>query len=192
MKRIIFLLLTLALLSCNNENKSNKEEKKEEKIEEKDVDKVMEKQESNSSKVGIRVGETAPEINLPDVNGKSISLYSLRGQYVLIDFWASWCGPCRFENPNLINLYKKYKDKGLEIYGVSLDEDKEKWERAIQKDGITWLQVSDLQHWNSSVVPLYKLEGIPASFLLDKKGIIVASYLRGEHLEEKVKELIGE
>jgi len=190
MKKLIFLAITLITFSCTN---TTKEEKNEEKV----AEETKPKQETTSPavaplSVGIRVGDVAPEIYLPDLNGKSISLYSLRGKYVLVDFWASWCGPCRYENPNLVKLYNEYKDKGLEIYGVSLDQDKDSWHRAIQKDGITWIQVSDLNQWNSIVVPLYQLEGIPASFLLDKEGKIIASYLRGPDLENKVKQLLGE
>jgi len=190
MKKLIILAIALITFSCTN---TAMEEKKVEKA----AEESSPKQETTSPtvaplSVGIRVGDVAPEIYLPNLNGKSVSLYSLRGKYVLVDFWASWCGPCRYENPNLVKLYSKYKEKGLEIYGVSLDQDKESWENAVKKDGITWIQVSDLSQWNSVVVPLYQLEVIPASFLLNKDGKIIASYLRGPDLENTLKQLLGE
>ena len=140
-------------------------------------------------KSGINIGDTAPEIAFPDPSGKVIPLSSLRGKYVLIDFWASWCGPCRAENPNVVRMYKKYKDKGFEIYGVSLDMSKEQWVQAIQQDGLGWIHVSDLGYWNSQVVPLYDLTGIPSTVLLDKEGKIIAKELRGESLEAKLEEI---
>ncbi|UZR93195.1 redoxin domain-containing protein [Chondrinema litorale] len=136
------------------------------------------------------IGEVAPDIELQSPEGKDISLSSLRGKYVLIDFWASWCGPCRQENPNVVRVYNKFKDKGFEIYGVSLDRDKNAWNKAIEKDGLTWLHVSDLNFWNSEVVPLYNIEGIPMTVLLDKDGKIIAKNLRGKALEDKLTELL--
>lgn len=135
-------------------------------------------------------GTPCPEIALPDPNGKEIRLSSFRGKVVLIDFWASWCKPCRAEMPNMVALYKKYKDKGLEIYGVSLDKDKQNWVDAIKQDGITWPQVSDLKFWNSEVVPLFNVEAIPYTVLVDKEGKIVAKGLRGLDLENKIKEIL--
>ncbi|MFN3405766.1 MAG: redoxin domain-containing protein [Cytophagaceae bacterium] len=139
----------------------------------------------------VAPGKPAPEISLPSPEGETISLSSLRGKYVLIDFWASWCGPCRAENPNVVSVYKKYRDKGFEIYGVSLDNSKEAWVNAIKKDGILWPQVSDLKGWQSSIAPVYEVTGIPATFLLDKDGVIIAKNLRGKQLEEKLKEVMG-
>lgn len=144
-----------------------------------------------ASGTGTNVGDVAPEISLPDPNGNIISLSSLRGKYVLIDFWASWCGPCRRENPNVVRVYKEYKDKGLEIYGVSLDMNKGLWLQAIEADQLTWKHVSDLAYWNSVVVPTYEINGIPATFLLDKDGKIIAKNLRGEALESKLKEVLN-
>jgi peroxiredoxin len=136
------------------------------------------------------VGQMAPDIALNNLEGQEVSLSSLRGKYVLIDFWASWCGPCRQENPNVVRMYNKYKDKGFEIYGVSLDRDEAAWQRAIEKDGLSWVHVSDLNFWNSEVVPLYNIEGIPMTVLIDKEGKIIAKNLRGPSLEAKLAEIL--
>jgi peroxiredoxin len=138
-----------------------------------------------------RQGSDAPEINLPDPNGKNIALSSLRGKVVLIDFWASWCGPCRKEMPNVVAAYKKYKDKGFEIYGVSLDKELQSWVEAIKKDGITWIQVSDLQYWNSVAAKAYNVQGIPYTVLLDKEGKIIAKNLRGEQLDKAIEQALS-
>jgi len=137
------------------------------------------------------VGQAAPEIELETPEGTKLALSSLKGKYVLIDFWASWCRPCRMENPNVVKVYQKYKDKGFEILGVSLDADKDKWLKAISDDGLTWKHISDLKQWQSSVVPLYGIEGIPMTVLLDKDGKILAKNLRGEALEQKLASLFN-
>ncbi len=137
------------------------------------------------------VGALAPEINLPTPDGKNIPLSSLRGKVVLIDFWASWCGPCRAENPNVVKLYQAKKDQGFDIYSVSLDKDKNAWIKAIEKDGLTWpSHVSDLGYWSSSVVKQYGFQGIPFTVLVDREGKIVAKGLRGQQLEEAVTEFL--
>jgi thiol-disulfide isomerase/thioredoxin len=137
------------------------------------------------------VGSAAPEIELTDVDGKLRKLSSLKGKVVLIDFWASWCGPCRKENPNVVAMYNKYKDKGFEIFSVSLDKDRESWVRAIAKDNLSWPNhVSDLKYWKSAGAVAYGVTAIPFTVLVDKKGRIVAKKLRGQELENKVDELL--
>jgi thiol-disulfide isomerase/thioredoxin len=132
----------------------------------------------------------APEILLPDPQGDTISLSSTRGNVVLLDFWASWCSPCRMENPNLVKAYDLYHQKGFEIYQVSLDKTKDAWIKGIEDDQLEkWIHVSDVKYWNSIVVPLYKIESIPTNFLLDKDGRIIASNLRGEMLVNKLAEI---
>lgn len=132
----------------------------------------------------------APEIALPTPAGDTITLSSTRGSVVLLDFWASWCAPCRKENPNLVSAYNTYHKRGFQIYQVSLDKTKEAWMKGIEDDKLEkWIHVSDVQYWNSSVVPLYKIESIPTNYLLDKEGNIIASNLRGERLHEVLAEL---
>jgi len=135
------------------------------------------------------IGQPAPAFVQNDPNGKPISLASFKGKYVLLDFWASWCGPCRAENPNVVAAYQKYSTKGFTILGVSLDNNKDKWLAAVKKDQLAWTQVSDLQGWQNKVADLYGVKGIPMNYLLDKEGKIIAKSLRGEDLEKKLEEL---
>jgi thiol-disulfide isomerase/thioredoxin len=140
----------------------------------------------------VEIGNAAPDIWMDRPDGTDMKLSDLRGQYVLIDFWASWCGPCRQENPNVVRLYNKYKDKGFTVFSVSLDDNATNWKAAIDRDQLNWPHhVSDLLKWNSVVVQLYKIQGIPHTVLIDKKGTIIAKNLRGQQLEQKLQELFG-
>ncbi|MFD2037567.1 redoxin domain-containing protein [Belliella marina] len=146
--------------------------------------------ESQALAVKSAIGVT-PEFSMEDTEGNMVSFEDYKGKYVLVDFWASWCGPCRKENPNLVAAYKKYNAKGFDIIGVSLDEKKDPWLAAIKKDGLEWTNLSDLKGWNSGAVASFGIKVVPTSFLLGPDGKIIAKNLRGEALEEKLEELLG-
>ena len=137
------------------------------------------------------VGSMAPDFTLPTPDGKTFTLSSTRGKFVMIDFWAAWCQPCRHENPNVVALYGKYKDKGFDVVGVSLDREKEAWIKAIADDQLVWHQVSELKFWQSEIAQKYGVTAIPCTYLLDKTGKIIAKNLRGEELAKKLEELMG-
>lgn len=138
----------------------------------------------------IKIGEEAPDLILQMANGKDLALSNLRGKVVLIDFWASWCGPCRKEIPNVKRCYEKYKAKGFEIYGVSLDKERDDWIEAISSEGLTWPQVSDLKFWESVAVRTYAVQSIPYTVLIDREGKIIATDLRGADLDKKLAEVL--
>jgi len=150
----------------------------------------LQQQQEKEKENPAAVGKEAPEFVLPDTKGKMVRLSSFKGKYLLLDFWASWCGPCRQESPNVVRAYNKYKGKNFEILSVSLDNKKDDWLKAIEKDQLTWTHVSDLNSWESTVVRLYHVEGIPATFLLDPNGVVVARDLRGNALDQKLEELL--
>lgn len=138
----------------------------------------------------VQIGSVAPEFSLPDTAGVSVALSSFRGKYVLLDFWASWCPPCRKENPNVVAAYQQFKDKNFTIIGVSLDKDKAAWLKAIESDKLDWTQLSDLKFWDAEVAALYGIRSIPSNVLINPEGVIIAKNLEQEELHEKLKEVL--
>lgn len=185
MKTLLYLIIaSLFLLSCNSRNKEGSVTEAPAEL-------------KNGVRTGINIGERAPELVFESPTGEKISLSSLHGRLVLIDFWAAWCSPCRYENPNLVKTYHQYKDKefvngeGFTVYGVSLDRNKEDWVAAIEKDGLEWeSQVSDLKWWESVPAAMYGVTQIPSNFLIDGDGIIIAKDLKGDYLNNRLKELL--
>ena len=136
------------------------------------------------------IGSKLPEFSQADADGKAIKLSSYKGQYVLVDFWASWCGPCRVENPNLVRTFKHFNDKNFTVFGVSLDRSKDAWLKAIKDDGLTWKHVSDLKFWGNEVAVQFGIQSIPQNFLLDPNGVIIAKNLRGMALDYKLSKVL--
>jgi thiol-disulfide isomerase/thioredoxin len=137
------------------------------------------------------IGKSVPELVMADPNGKDVSISSFKGKYVLIDFWASWCGPCRMENPNVVKAYNEFKGKNFTILGVSLDKDKDAWKKAIAQDHLSWTQMSDLKYWNSQAVETFGFQGIPFNVLVDPTGKVIGESLRGEDLDSKLKQVLN-
>ncbi|MET1056332.1 MAG: TlpA disulfide reductase family protein [Pedobacter sp.] len=140
---------------------------------------------------GLAVGKKAPDFSGIDPSGKSLRLADYLKGYTLVDFWASWCGPCRKENPNVVAAFQKFKDRGFSVFGVSLDKNKDAWVKGINDDHLNWPQVSELIYWNSAIAKLYGVRAIPANYLIDRNGVIVGKNLRGEQLIQKLEELLG-
>jgi peroxiredoxin len=136
------------------------------------------------------MGKVIADFEQEDQNGKMVNIQSFRGKYVLIDFWASWCGPCRGENPNVVAAFNKYKSKNFTVLGISLDKTKSPWLEAIKKDGLTWTQLSDLKGWSNAVSQQFGITSIPQNFLIDPNGVVIAKNLRGAALEAKLESLL--
>ena len=136
------------------------------------------------------MGKVIPDFELPDVNGNMVNIKSFRGKYVLVDFWASWCGPCRGENPNVVAAYNRYKGRNFTVLGISLDKSKEPWLEAIKKDGLVWQHISDLKGWSNAVAQQFGIQSIPQNFLIDPSGVVIGKNLRGEDLEQKLQSVI--
>ena len=155
-------------------------------------DRIRQKIESNPNKPKIKIGMQAPDFTAPDPQGKQITLSEIKGKVTIVDFWASWCKPCRIENPNLVKLYDKYHSKGLEIISVSLERGNQKafWIEAIKKDQLNWYNVSNLKFWQDPIAQAYSVNSIPATFILDENGTVVAERLRGAELEATIKNLL--
>jgi len=139
----------------------------------------------------VGVGGTAPDFQVKTIDDKDISLGSFKGKYILLDFWASWCAPCRAENPNVLKAYNAFKEQNFTVIGFSMDESKAAWEKAVKADGMPWVQISDLLAWKGAVSKLYGIEGIPANFLIDPDGKIIARNLRGDQLQAELKRIFG-
>lgn len=152
--------------------------------------KVKARQTQPTTTTDTELEKIAPELSLPDKDGNIVTLSSYKGKYVLLDFWASWCGPCRGENPNVVAAYQRFKDKNFTVLSVSLDDKKEDWLAAVEEDGLAWVQVSDLKGWQSPAAAAYSIHSIPSSFLIDTAGKIIARNLRGPQLEEKLQEIL--
>lgn len=138
----------------------------------------------------VKIGDKAPNFSAKTPEGAELSLKEALGKVTIIDFWASWCGPCRAENPKVVALYDDYHDKGLNIIGVSLDKEENKWIEAIKKDGLTWYQISNLAYWQDPIAQEYEVKGIPATFILDENGVVIAKNLRGKKLREKISSIL--
>jgi peroxiredoxin len=153
-------------------------------------EKLEEQKKAEANAKNTTIGAKAPNFSAPDPTGKELALNEVLGKVTLVDFWAAWCKPCRAENPNVLSVYNKYHDKGLNIIGVSLDRTEEAWKKAIEDDGLTWNHVSNVAYFNDPIAKLYNVDAIPAAFLLDENGVIIAKNFRGPAREQKVAEIL--